>query len=149
MRTIRNHVFETNSSSAHVVTFATKKELDDFHDRKLIYDCYEEKLVPVENAYQTFLDYIDYDIRCKRAPEEELRRLTPTKEEFVKWVYGWENYPLELRSGDPYHPAANCIRKDLHSIFDDENFLACGYCDHQEKQKDGEDLYALSLYRSE
>ena len=149
MRTVRQSVFETNSSSAHCVTFVTKAELDGFLSRELVYSFEDEGMVPADAMYSRFIELIDRDIRFRPALEAELRRLTPTKEDFSKWVYGWENLPKELRVYDSPDPAVQRMLRNFEAILEEEDFLVCGYCDEEHKQRDTEDLYALSMYRGE
>jgi len=149
MRTVRHAVFETNSSSAHCVTFVTKSELDGFLSRELVYSFEDEALVPADNMYPRFLELIDYDIKYRPALEADLRRLTPTKEEFSKWVYGWENLPEEMKVYESMNQVVKLMLNNWDIILHEEDFLVCGYCDEQHKQHGDEDLYALSMYRGE
>lgn len=147
MRTVRPSVFETNSSSTHCVTFLTKKELDAFRDRALVYDCYEEKLVPASEMYPKFMEMINEDVRKGDAPEEAVRALTPTQEEFVTWIYGWENVLKGVSVMNADDAAVSCIRRNFRYLHTEEEFLVYGHCEDQVKQKGDEDLFALSLYR--
>lgn len=149
MRTVRQSVFETNSSSAHCVTFVTKSELDGFLSRELVYSFDDGCMVPADAMYSRFIELIDNDIKHRPALESEFRRLTPTKEEFAKWVYGWENLPEEMRVYEPTNPAVTLMRRKLYMTIEEEDFLVCGYCDETHKQRGTEDLYALSMYRDE
>ena len=149
MRTVRHSVFETNSSSAHCVTFVTKSELDGFTDRDLVYDCYEGKLVPSENMYDLFVEYIEDDI--KRYPDigTRLRALIPTKEEYVKWVRGVENLPDAFKEYETEDLAVRRVRHEHWTVLEDDHFIVCGFCETESKQHGDEDLYALSMYRGE
>lgn len=46
MRQIRYGVFETNSSSTHSIVICTEKEYKQFQNDELMYDGYNEELVP-------------------------------------------------------------------------------------------------------
>lgn len=48
---VRPGIFETNSSSVHAIAYCTKQEFMDFMDEKLMFDVYDEKLVPYTRAY--------------------------------------------------------------------------------------------------
>ena len=147
MRTVRPSVFETNSSSTHCVTFLTKKELDAFRDRALVYDCYEEKLVPASEMYPKFMEMVNDSILKGEAPEDDVRKLIPTQEEFVTWIHSWENVLKGVSVMDADDPAVSCIRRNLRYLHTEEEFLVCDMCEDQVKQKGDEDLFALSLYR--
>ena len=147
MRTVRPNVFETNSSSAHCVTFLTKKELDGFRDRSLVYDSYEEKLVPASEMYPRFMEMINDSVLNGEAPEDAVRALTPTEEVFVTWIHGWENVLKGVSVMEADDDAVRCIRRNLRYLHAEEEFLVYGFCEEQVKQKGDEDLFALSLYR--
>lgn len=49
MKQIRKGVFETNSSSTHSITICTQEEFDKFMNGELVYDSWEDKLVPVDS----------------------------------------------------------------------------------------------------
>lgn len=46
MKQVRRSVFETNSSSTHSITICTEDEYDKFKRGELMYDRWNEKLVP-------------------------------------------------------------------------------------------------------
>jgi len=46
MRQVRHSVFETNSSSTHSIVICTKEQYKLFEENEMMYDCYDEKLVP-------------------------------------------------------------------------------------------------------
>lgn len=46
MKQIRSRVFETNSSSTHSITICTAEEFEKFSKGELLYDDWNEKLVP-------------------------------------------------------------------------------------------------------
>ena len=146
MRTVRPSVFETNSSSTHCVTFLTKKELDAFRDRALVYDYYKEKLVPASEMYPRFMEMINDDVRNGNAPEA-VRALTPTQEVFVTWVNNWDNVLKGVSVMNADDEAVKCIRRNLYYLHTEEEFIVYGHCEDQVKQKGEEDLFALSLYR--
>jgi hypothetical protein len=147
MRTVRPSVFETNSSSTHCVTFLNKKELDEFRDRSMVYDCYEEKLVSALDMYPRYMEMLNESVRKGEAPEEDVRALTPTEEVFVTWIHGWENVLKGVSVMEADEAAVSCIRRNLRYLLDEEEFLVYGFCEDQTKQKGEEDLFALSLYR--
>lgn len=147
MRTVRPNVFETNSSSTHCVTFLTKKELDAFRDRSLVYDSGDEKLVPASEMYPRFMEMVNDSVLKGEAPEDAVRALTPTQEVFVTWIYGWENVMKGVSVMEADDAAVSCIRRNLRYLHTEEEFLVYGFCEEQVKQKGDEDLFALSLYR--
>lgn len=55
-RQIRRGVFETNSSSVHSLTMCTKSDYDKWKDGELIYDYWNDELIPIDE-----LDNHDYD----------------------------------------------------------------------------------------
>ncbi|WP_405325727.1 hypothetical protein [Fibrobacter sp.] len=147
MRTVRPTVFETNSSSAHCVTFLNKKELDAFRDRSLVYDMYEEKLVPASEMYPRFMEMVNDSVLKGEAPEDEVRALTPTQEVFVTWINSWDNVLKGVSVMQADDAAVSCIRRNLRYLHSEAEFLVSGFCEDQVKQKGDEDLFALSLYR--
>lgn len=48
MKQIRKGVFETNSSSTHSITICTLEDYEKFKKGELLYDRWEEKLVPAD-----------------------------------------------------------------------------------------------------
>lgn len=70
MRVIRRGVFETNSSSTHSLCIASKEDFKKWKDGELVYDRWNDKLVPIEEAkypeetqtYEEFTDdeYLEY-----------------------------------------------------------------------------------------
>ena len=46
---IRRNVFETNSSSVHSLTFCTDSEFEQWRCGKLIFDYWEDKLIPISD----------------------------------------------------------------------------------------------------
>lgn len=68
-RQIRCGVFETNSSSTHSICICTKEDYDKWKNGEMLYDCYAEELVSLDDAaaidphdLQTYKDYCDdYD----------------------------------------------------------------------------------------
>ena len=149
MRTVRPTVFETNSSSAHCVTFLTKKELDGFRDRSLVYDMYEEKLVPASEMYPRFMEMVNDSVLKGEAPEEAVRALTPTQEVFVTWINSWDNVLKGVSVMEADDAAVSCIRRNLRYLHVESEFMVSGFCEDQVKQKGDEDLFALSLYRED
>ena len=69
---IRRNVFETNSSSVHSFTFCTDSEFEQWRCGKLIFDYWEDKLIPISDmkhdcdedryyTYEHFFDNFDYE----------------------------------------------------------------------------------------
>ena len=52
MKQTRFGVFETNSSSTHSITIVSKNEFNKWENGKLLFDKYEEKLVPIPEDYK-------------------------------------------------------------------------------------------------
>lgn len=50
MKTTRKNLFETNSSSTHVLTMCTATEFEDWEKGKYLYDTTTDKLVPVDQC---------------------------------------------------------------------------------------------------
>jgi hypothetical protein len=60
MRTIRFGVFETNSSSTHSLTIATKSQFDKWVNNELAYDQYKNKLVECDEDDEELQSYEDF-----------------------------------------------------------------------------------------
>lgn len=63
-RQIRCGVFETNSSSVHAITMCTELDYHKWRNGELIYDRWEEKLVPISDKTKketTNGDYLTYE----------------------------------------------------------------------------------------
>lgn len=60
MKQIRCGVFETNSSSTHSLTICTKNEYESWKNEKLVYDCWNEKLVLPSTLSEEILN----DLAC-------------------------------------------------------------------------------------
>lgn len=69
---IRRNVFETNSSSVHSFTFCTDSEFEQWTRGELIFDYWEDKLIPISDmeddcdedryyAYDQFFDNYNFD----------------------------------------------------------------------------------------
>jgi hypothetical protein len=64
---IRQNVFETNSSSVHSFTFCTDSEFEQWKRGKLIFDGWENKLIPIsdmkhdcdEDRYYTYNQFFE------------------------------------------------------------------------------------------
>lgn len=72
MRTIRNNVFETNSSSTHSLTICTESEYERWKNGELLFDTYDEQLItPNEIEKDDDEDrYVTYDAYCDDILEE-------------------------------------------------------------------------------
>ena len=57
MKTIRKIVFETNSSSTHVLTMCSDDEFKGWEEGKFLYSMADNKLVPSEEAKYKSPDY--------------------------------------------------------------------------------------------
>ena len=57
---VRYGIFETNSSSVHSITIVPKEEFDEWKNRKLIYDRYNEVFVDASEINSDDLDEDDY-----------------------------------------------------------------------------------------
>lgn len=64
---IRRNVFETNSSSVHSFTFCTDSEFEQWKRGELIFDYWEDKLIPIsdmkhdcdEDRYYTYNQFFE------------------------------------------------------------------------------------------
>lgn len=85
MRQIRRNVFETNSSSTHSICIVTKDEFDWFTDGNLVYDRYNEELIPYENAFKSEnKENTEFDYFCK---ENELERNEESFRDYINYEY--------------------------------------------------------------
>lgn len=50
MKTIRRHVFETNSSSTHSITMCSKEDFDAWKNGLVIFNEYDSKFIPTKEA---------------------------------------------------------------------------------------------------
>ena len=71
---VRQGIFETNSSSTHALTMCTESDFNKWKNEELIYDRYEEVLVP-------------YTDEIRKAKEEDDEKEFLTYDEFKDWSY--------------------------------------------------------------
>ena len=74
---IRQGLFETNSSSTHSLTMCTVSDFDKWKSGELIFDYYEDKLIPVTK-----------EILKEKEDEDDYKRYL-TYENFNDWSYEW------------------------------------------------------------
>ncbi len=146
MRTVRYSVFETNSSSTHCVTFVTQSELDAFINNELVYDSWTGKMIPAADMYNSFKLTVNDMVSHGAASEDVVNKLMPTKEEFAQWVLSYKNVLKGVSIMDADEPAVKCIRRAFRDTMVYREYIVAGHCDYVQKKKDGEDLYALSMY---
>lgn len=106
MKQIRFGVFETNSSSTHSITIVSEEDFDKWKAGELIFDKYNDKLVPLAKAnianandedddyedsdeYQTYDDWNDFEYL-----ETYIERFTTKNgDKIVAFgMYGNDNY---------------------------------------------------------
>lgn len=100
-RQVRRGVFETNSSSVHSITMCTKSEYDKWKNGELVWNRWEDELVPITPEIQTSLDedereYYTYDQfgDCDYIYYETFEKSykTPGGEEVVAFGYYGNDY---------------------------------------------------------
>lgn len=98
---IRRGVFETNSSSVHSLTMCMKSELDKWKDGELVYDRWNNELVPItdemkqkltevdpechDGRYYTYDQFFDWEYIDQEKFEDYYK--TPNGEEIVAFGY--------------------------------------------------------------
>lgn len=94
---IRKNVFESNSSSTHSLTMVMKSEFDKWVSGELVYDRWNEELVPVTDETENDEDksYLTYDQFCRWDYwdyETFVKEFTmPSGETVVSFgYYGWD-----------------------------------------------------------
>ena len=99
-RQVRRGVFETNSSSVHSITMCTKSDYDKWRNGELVWNRWEEELVPItpqikksmdddERHYLTYEQFDDYDYIEYETFEDTFK--TPNGEEVVSFGYYGED----------------------------------------------------------
>ena len=95
-RQIRRGVFETNSSSVHSMTMCMKSEYDKWVDGELVFDRWNDELVPITDEvrkemnkkYSDYLTYEQfYDWNCLEYKKFEKTFRTPKGEDVVSFGY--------------------------------------------------------------
>lgn len=100
---VRRGVFETNSSSVHSLTLVMKDEYEKWEKGELVYNDWENKLVPVTEEikkkmeldgkcsdYFTYEQFYDYEYNEFKTYENLYT--TPSGEEVVAFGYYGDNY---------------------------------------------------------
>lgn len=93
---VRQGIFETNSSSTHSLTMCTNSDFEKWKNGELIYDYYNDKLVPVtdeiralkedgDDEYVTYENFKDWSYMDLESFEQ--RYTTPGGEEVVAFGY--------------------------------------------------------------
>lgn len=93
---VRQGIFETNSSSTHSLTMCTSSDYEKWKNGELIYDYYNDKLVPVtdkikelkedgDDEYVTYENFQDWSYMDLESFEQ--RYTTPGGEEVVAFGY--------------------------------------------------------------
>lgn len=145
MRTVRQSVFETNSSSTHCVTFVTQKEYEDFITRRTVFNANGKKMVPVAELYPFFTGRVKEQTKDLVFDEQEVTKRMPSCETFCKWVEDWRTMPMMNDDIDAmlYHSMVYILQRD---------YCTAGYsCDWTTATTtvDGTEIMALSLYKDE
>lgn len=144
MRTIRQSVFETNSSSTHCVTFVTPKEYEDFVKRRIVYNAKEKKMVSVADLYSFYTKHVQGATKFLLLDEQEVAKRMPSCETFCKWVEDWHNIPTnDDIDGMLYNSMVDTLQRD---------YCTAGYsCDWTTATTtvNGTEIMALSFYKDE
>ena len=145
MRTIRQSVFETNSSSTHCVTFVTPKEYEDFVKRRTVYNAKDRKMVPIADLYPFFTERVKEQTKDLVLDEQEVAKRMPSCETFCKWVEDWHNIPTLNTEIDEmlYNSMLYTLERD---------YCTAGYsCDWTTATTtvNGTEIMALSFYKGE
>ena len=145
MRTVRQSVFETNSSSTHCVTFVTPKEYEDFVKRRTVYDAADKKMVPVADLYSFYTERVKEQTKDLVLDEQEVAKRMPSCETFCKWVEDWRTMPMPNDNIDSmlYQSMVYTLQRD---------YCTAGYsCDWTTATTtvNGTEIKALSLYKGE
>lgn len=91
MRQVRRGVFETNSSSAHNISFCTEQEFEAFKAGSLVYDFGLEGLVPVEEQNEDCSSYKQWKYE-DGLETFEARYISPSGDKIVAFGrYGFDS----------------------------------------------------------
>lgn len=145
MRTVRQSVFETNSSSTHCVTFVTPTEYEDFVKRRTVYDAKDKKMVPVADLYSFFTEHVKERTKDLILDEQEVAKRIPSCETFCKWVEDWRSMPT---TNDDIN--AMLYQSMVYTL--QRDYCTAGYsCDWTTATTtvNGTEIMALSLYKGE
>ena len=145
MRTVRQSVFETNSSSTHCVTFVTPTEYEDFVKRRTVYDAADKKMVPVADLYSFYTERVKEQTKDLGLDEQEVAKRMPSRKTFCKWVEDWHSMPTLTVEIDVmlYNSMVYTLQRD---------YCTAGYsCDWTTATTtvNGTEIKALSLYKGE
>jgi len=106
MRTIRQSVFETNSSSTHAVTIMSAEDFEKFRSDEYWYDFDSHVLLSWDEVYEMFTDALE----SEEIPGEEY----PNKDEFRKAVHD-----IECGNDTPFDD--EILDGVLYSMLEDSN----------------------------
>lgn len=100
MKQIRNNVFETNSSSTHVLAICSESEYKDWEDGKILFNSWEEKFV--KNPIQiTERDKIEAEKRYRSFKGEYYKDWSELTEELkAKYIYQYVSSNQKVDSGE-------------------------------------------------
>lgn len=92
MKQIRYGVFETNSSSTHSICICTQEEYNKWQSGEMIYDYYNEKIIPIPENGTDKWRYKTFDQYCKNYELEGYEEFftTPSGDKMV--VFGEYGY---------------------------------------------------------
>lgn len=93
MKTIRQSVFETNSSSTHCVTIMTEEAFERFKNDEILYDFNGDREVTWEEFYDMFVDEVKKTKYSGEMPTFLEFKEAVAKEEY--WSHGFEDDILE------------------------------------------------------
>ena len=91
MKQVRKCVLETNSSSTHSLCICTQEEYDKWKNGEMIYDYYNDKIVPIPYDISKFR-YRTYDKYCQNYDLESYEKFftTPNGDRMVAFgEYGF------------------------------------------------------------
>lgn len=66
MKTIRENVFETNSSSTHSMTITTSEIINRFFENEIYYDLYDKKFIEPDELLTFYPDCDEYNLTESR-----------------------------------------------------------------------------------
>lgn len=105
MITVRNGVFETNSSSTHCVTLMSSDDFKKFSEGECWYDFASHEIMSIEDIYQSFMAL---------AEKKNYTGKKPTLEDFKKALVGGRYDPF---SDNEVEGFTKDERHDLDDVF--------------------------------
>ena len=137
MKTIRNHVFETNSSSVHCVTLMTDAEFNEFKNNDGLFNFFTNQPTTWDEFYANF------KVDCNRegVPEEKMPTLIEFKEGMAKFESG--DY-------DPFEDGnANCALWTTARSSGIFSYDGVAEIEESDREIGGQTFHAVSAYVAE